>query len=77
MSLDGFTIGGVLFDLDNTLHDRDEAFVEWVRAFIADQLHVKDDGEARGLLDQIVRLDRGGAGSKPELFETIKDRTFA
>lgn len=62
----------MLFDLDNTLHDRDEAFVAWSYAFVADHLHVSDPTLADRLVSLIVEIDDAGRGDKLSLFGTLK-----
>jgi putative hydrolase of the HAD superfamily len=49
----------VLFDLDNTLVDRDRAFLECVRARFSD----------RAVQAQLIRLDQGGRGDRRRLFD--------
>ncbi|MDR3709125.1 MAG: HAD family hydrolase [Capsulimonadaceae bacterium] len=65
---------GVLFDLDNTLHDRDQAFVDWARAFVRREAHITDPSEEREAIDLILSLDRGGEGDKLEMFQTLRAR---
>jgi putative hydrolase of the HAD superfamily len=67
-------IRGVLFDLDNTLHDRDEAFIAWAHDFVVRNLKVDDPAKIRETITLIQSLDRGGAGDKIELFEALKLR---
>ena len=49
----------VLFDLDNTLVDRDRAFLECVRARFSDP----------AVQAQLLRLDQGGRGDRRRLFD--------
>ncbi|MBB5873248.1 putative hydrolase of the HAD superfamily [Allocatelliglobosispora scoriae] len=57
-----------LFDLDNTLVDRDGAFHRWAAAFVAE--HALPEGTAEWL----VELDEGGYGPKERLFGAARER---
>lgn len=46
----------VLFDLDNTLHDRDAAFAFWARRFVRERLGLAD-GAAAEAVAAVLRLD--------------------
>lgn len=65
--------GAVLFDLDGTLFDRDEAvrgIVAWqVRAFA----HVIPDARAAEFCSRVIELDAYGHRDKREVFATIGD----
>jgi putative hydrolase of the HAD superfamily len=65
-------ISGVLFDLDNTLIDRDLAFAGWARQFATSELLVTDDTEVQHVVAWLTRLDAGGYGAKPAMFEAIR-----
>ena len=54
----------VLFDLDNTLVDRDRAFLECVRARFSDP----------AVRAQLIRLDQGGRGDRRRLFDFWEQR---
>lgn len=54
-------IEALLLDLDNTLVDRDAAFLGWLASL--------------GVDPAMIALDRGGYGSKPALFERIAAET--
>ena len=38
-----FKVSALLFDLDNTLFDRDRAFMSWAEAFVQTRLASQDD----------------------------------
>lgn len=67
------TIAGVLFDLDNTLIDRDLAFLSWAQTFVAERLQI-DDELAATEVARLIELDDGGYGSKPAMFAEIQSR---
>lgn len=65
-------IVGVLFDLDNTLWDRDDAFHRWAMAFVEAQLPDAGAEERDAAVDQLVSLDAQGHGAKPAMFVAFK-----
>ncbi len=65
-------IAGVLFDLDNTLWDRDGAFRRWAMAFVEAQLPHAGVAERDAAVDQLSMLDAHGHGSKPAMFAAFK-----
>src|SRR5205814_1802931 len=65
-------LSAVLFDLDNTLFDRDRAFMSWAEAFVQTRLAPQDDLQRRKALDLLLSLDAHGYGSKPVMFTTLK-----
>jgi len=64
----------VLFDLDNTLYDRDETFLGWARWFVRERLGLHEDSAARETVDRLVTLDAGGYRSRDEFFRWVKQR---
>lgn len=58
----------VLFDLDNTLYDREAAFGRWADAYLRDTLRLTDVGEARRVRALITEMDADGYGSKAAIF---------
>jgi FMN phosphatase YigB (HAD superfamily) len=60
--------GIVLFDLDNTLIDRDRAFHQWARQFLATRN--LDPAE----LPWLVSVDADGKASRPAFFRALKAR---
>ncbi len=61
----------VLFDLDNTLYDREAAFGRWADAYLRDTLRLTDAGEARRVRALITEMDADGYGSKAAIFERL------
>ena len=61
----------VLFDLDNTLYDREAAFGRWADAYLRETLHLTDAGEARRVRTLITEMDADGYGSKAAIFEHL------
>lgn len=67
-------IRAVLFDLDDTLYDREAAFGRWAAAFVERWLVVSDVRERQEVLDWIASLDASGYGSKHAMFEALHRR---
>ncbi len=61
-------VAGVLFDLDNTLWDRDHAFRCWAMAFVEEELPHAAVEERAAAVEQLVILDAHGYGAKPAMF---------
>ena len=61
----------VLFDLDNTLYDREAAFGRWADAYLRDTLRLSDPEEARRVHTLITEMDADGYGSKAAIFERL------
>ena len=62
----------VLFDLDNTLYDREAAFGRWADAYLRDTLRLADHEEVRRVRALIRELDADGYGSKAAIFERLQ-----
>ena len=60
-----------LFDLDNTLYDREAAFGRWADAYLRDTLHLTDAEEAGRVRTLITEMDADGYGSKAAIFEHL------
>ena len=69
--MNGSPFRAVLFDLDNTLYDREAAFARWTDAYLRDTLHLTDAEEARRVHDLIREMDANGYGSKATIFERL------
>lgn len=67
-------ITAVLFDLDNTLADRDRAFLEWARWFVQARLDLKHPDEITKAVAELGALDGGGRTPKDQLFSSVKER---
>ena len=68
----GDHLSAVLFDLDNTLFDRDRAFMSWAEVFVQTRLAPQDDLRRREALGLLLSLDAHGYGSRPAMFATLK-----
>jgi FMN phosphatase YigB (HAD superfamily) len=62
------TVKAVLFDLDNTLYDRDLAFEKWTRGFVAEQFAEEHETKQAEIVQQILLLDDRGRVTKEILF---------
>jgi putative hydrolase of the HAD superfamily len=68
-------VKAVLFDLDNTLHDRDAAFRRWAERFTAERLGlVSGTPPFTEAVEWLVSRDEGGYGDKPALFAELRRR---
>jgi len=65
-------IQGVLFDLDNTLYDRDLAFEKWARAFVEEQFPAESEAYRAETLAQIIAIDAHGYVTKQVLFTQVR-----
>lgn len=61
----------ILFDLDNTLYDREAAFGRWADAYLRDTLRLTDPAEAARVRAWIFQMDANGYGSKAAIFERL------
>jgi putative hydrolase of the HAD superfamily len=61
-------IRGVLFDLDNTLYNRDLAFEQWIRAFVAKQFPDESEDGQDAIVQQVLAIDDHGYVNKRVLF---------
>jgi putative hydrolase of the HAD superfamily len=67
-------VRAVLFDLDNTLADRDEAFVRWARWFARDQLGMSEPAAIEDVAAALIVLDADGYTPKGTLFRAIAEQ---
>lgn len=67
-------ITAVLFDLDNTLADRDQAFLEWARWFVQARLGLEHPDAITEVVAELGALDGGGLAPKDQLFSAVKAR---
>ena len=65
-------IRAVLFDLDNTLYDRDLAFEIWARCFVEEHFVSDGDAQRADVLQKILLLDAKGYRSRAALFTDVK-----
>ena len=61
----------VLFDLDNTLYDREAAFGRWADGYLRDTLRLTDPTGVSRLRHLIVSWDADGYGSKAAIFDRL------
>jgi putative hydrolase of the HAD superfamily len=64
-------IAALLFDLDDTLFNRDKVFRSWTERFVRDHLLIEDDRRHKEVVDGIVRLDAHGYAPREVLFSKI------
>ena len=62
----------VLFDLDNTLYDRDLAFELWARGFVEEQFVAESEAERAEILQRIIAIDAHGYVTKRVLFTQVR-----
>ena len=67
-------IRAVLFDLDNTLADREQAFTTWAAHFARSRLGISDPNEIEAFVTKLTDLDANGRTPKHDMFQTLKDR---
>lgn len=65
-------IQAVLFDLDNTLYDRDLAFSKWATGFVDDQFTTRREEERAQIVEHIIAIDAHGYVTKDVLFTEVK-----
>lgn len=65
-------VAAVLFDLDNTLADRDHAFLAWSHWFAQDRLGLVHPEAITEAITLLTELDGGGHTPKHQLFATVK-----
>jgi putative hydrolase of the HAD superfamily len=68
------TIKGVLFDLDNTLLDRNRVFADWARWFARERRLYADDAEVEECATFLIEVDAGGYTPRNVVFERLKER---
>ena len=73
-SLAGERPKGVLFDLDNTLYDREAAFGRWLVWFLDAILKLENTEERAALTSEVVAMDAQGYGSKQAIFQALHQR---
>ena len=66
-------IEAVLFDLDNTLYDRDATFLAWARWFVRERLGLSEDSPRAEAIDLLVAMDASGYRPREDLFRGIKE----
>jgi len=74
MISDSFTVTALLFDLDNTLFDRDQAVRRWVEDFARSRLALVNGDAHLEAVAFALALDAHGYGAKPPMFAALKER---
>ena len=67
-------IKGVLFDLDNTLLDRNRLFASWARWFARERLRCANDVEIEECATFLIDVDAGGYTPRNVVFARLKER---
>jgi putative hydrolase of the HAD superfamily len=65
-------VRAVLFDLDNTLYDRDLAFEKWTRAFVERQFSEANEEERAEVRQRMTEIDEHGYVTKQVLFTQVR-----
>ncbi len=65
---------GVLFDLDNTLYERDDAFHAWAIGFVAERFAQEDAERQDEIVRYFKRIDQGGNVARRDLFTALRLR---
>ena len=68
-----YKTNALLFDLDDTLFDRDRAFRSWAESFVRTHLEARDELRFREAIDCLVSLDAGGYCPRETLFSKLKE----
>lgn len=68
------TIKGLLFDLDNTLMDRDWTFREFSRQLVREKLSEQDPGKLEEIVEYMIDSDADGYRPKDGFFMELIDR---
>ena len=63
-------IHALLFDLDNTLADREHAFSAWAAQFARSRLRISDPDEIEAIVAELTDLDAEGRTLKYDMFHT-------
>lgn len=67
-------VAGILFDLDNTLYDRDATFLGWAMGFARDRLGLSADPDRQEAVARLATMDAGGYCPRADLFRWIKEQ---
>jgi HAD superfamily hydrolase (TIGR01549 family) len=67
-------IKGVLFDLDNTLLDRNRVFAAWAQWFARERLLCANDADVEECAAFLIEVDGGGYTPRDVLFQRLKER---
>ena len=64
----------LLFDLDDTLYDRDRAFRAWATAFVAGHLDEQDEPFRQEAVASLVAWDAHGYCARAVFFAQVQER---
>lgn len=65
-----FSVEAVLFDLDDTLYDRDKAYYQWATVFV--EKYFSESTESQPMIDLLVKLDMHEDTPRDLLFSQFK-----
>ncbi len=68
-----YKTNALLFDLDDTLFDRDRAFRSWAESFVRTHLELRGELRYKEAVDCLVSLDAGGYCPRETLFSKLKE----
>lgn len=66
-----FPVKGILFDLDDTLYDRDAAWARWSYAFVREKFPEKDPSIVQQIVDFLVSSDGHGYNRRADIFAEL------
>jgi putative hydrolase of the HAD superfamily len=67
-------VNAVLFDLDNTLADRDEGFVRWARWFAVERLGCETPPEIESAVASLIVRDAGGYTPRDAFMRALQEQ---
>jgi FMN phosphatase YigB (HAD superfamily) len=68
-----FAVEALLFDLDDTLYDRDQAYLDWACAFVQRYFPATHNIQTRGIINLLVSLDNHEDTPRDVLFSQFRD----
>ncbi len=66
-----FAVKAILFDLDDTLYDRDQVYADWARTFVRTAFPIADSAGRQAIIDLLVELDNHGYALREPLFAQL------
>jgi putative hydrolase of the HAD superfamily len=67
-----FVIEAVLFDLDDTLYSRDDAFYRWANSFVRTFMPVQHEQQVSDIVRRIISLDNHAITEREKLFMRLR-----
>ena len=64
----------VLFDLDNTLYDRDQTFEQYAQGFVGEHLVILEQNSRAEVLEQLLTQGIKGYGARKTVFAEVRRR---